>query len=151
MAHRVFVVAAIVSAVLTGLSFVLFIVGLVDPWPVHLGDRHLSVARDCYVTIRWGHIVFFNNTDAPDAFTLVYMTGSQGNPIVERTGFDSIVGVSYRYYHFLDSDETVWNLAISMIYPTVIFAALPAIWVYRRRRQLHRARREPNTQDEHGQ
>jgi hypothetical protein len=55
-------------------------------------------------------------------------------PVSQKSGLD-FPGVYYRYF-FRSSAHTTWSLMVSLWYPIVLFAILPALWLFHRRR-LH--------------
>jgi hypothetical protein len=140
--HRIFVVAAIVSALLMAVTALLFIISVCDLDP---RDHHLSITSRCHVTVEHGDIVFFNNADyGPYRGSVVQLSGDDGPayPPIERSAFGDICGLYYRHLRWLDSGDVLWTLAVSLAYPLVSFAILPAIWLWF---QWHQGGRPPTT------
>jgi hypothetical protein len=54
-------------------------------------------------------------------------------PILQKSGLD-LPGVYYRYVRF--PAHTTWSLMVSLWYPVLLLAILPAVWIFHRRRFL---------------
>ncbi|MHC4691816.1 MAG: hypothetical protein ACYS67_03670 [Planctomycetota bacterium] len=53
----------------------------------------------------------------------------QGEPVLKRRACD-FPGIYYRY--FVWPDTSLWTLAVSFLYPLLLFALLPALWIGRK-------------------
>ena len=143
MVRCVFAIAAVISAVLLGLTVLLLVAGSSDRDP---RESHLSITKNCHVAVLPGRIEFFNSAaDGPYHGSVIELSGRNGDvrPCIKVTGFgDGAVGVYYRHLRWLDSSRVIWTFAINLLYPLVIFAVLPALWMWRRWRQSHHSARE---------
>ena len=111
----------------------------VTPW-----DCSLSVTRDFHIGI-WGGfdgpplggVVFFNNKDyGPYRGSVIVLSGERGNSTVppREIGWGPAYGIYYRHFHWLGSGATLWTLVVNIAYPLVLFSIMPAVWVWRRKR-----------------
>jgi hypothetical protein len=98
-----------------------------------LGNLHVTVTSD------WGGNLVFFNGEAPYTGSVVSLAGDKS--VVERglTG----LGIYFRLIEYTSKNETWWTFMISLWYPVIILAILPAVLVVQKlRRQKPGSRRE---------
>lgn len=137
MMHRVFVVAAILSAILLAATIFLLVNGSRG---TDLREHCVRITDDCYIAACLGNIAFFNCLDyGPYRGSVVQISDEKGNafPRMEETAFGPACGIYYRHFHWLDSDGVLWTLMLSAIYPLVVFSILPTVWFWLRWRKIH--------------
>jgi hypothetical protein len=135
MAIRAFNVATLISSILLACTTILWASAFaINPW-----HYRLSVTSTFHVGV-WGgfdgpflgRLVFFNDKEyGPYRGSIIFLVDSQGNsarPMITREWGDAF-GVYYRHFHWLDTDQTLWTLMVSLAYPLVLFAVLPLAWV----------------------
>lgn len=66
--------------------------------------------------------------------------GGKTAPRLKESSFGDVAGVYYRHFEWTDSGETLWTLEISLWYPILLFAILPARSVIRLIRSSGRSR-----------
>jgi len=142
MLQRVFVSAAIACTALLGVAIFLLVASHCNLDP---RQHSVSITGDCHVTVANGYIEFFNDAEyGPYRGSIVAILDDQGNshPPIERTGFGETWGVYYRHLRWLDSGDVIWTVAISLVYPLVLFSILPVTWGWCRWRHTHRLRKD---------
>lgn len=113
-------------------SLAWFAAGGVDP-----RKQHLSVARDCHISIDargWdARLEIFNDSSyGPYAGSIVGIAGDPNCPTVSGVG--DAAGVYYRMIRWPDG-RSLWTLSLSLIYPTLVTLVIPFIWFVRRTRR----------------
>ena len=140
MAHRAFTTVAYVSVALLVATLVLTVGGI---W-LNPSDHHLSLGERFHIGVG-GHgwdrrlVLFSDGEGGPYAGSVVSLLGADGDvrPALDHlTGFGDTAGIYYRYIR--SPDATVWTLTLSLWYPIVLFAILPAIWWTRKERRRER-------------
>jgi hypothetical protein len=133
MMRRLFNYISLASAILAVCAMVLWLTGS------HLNpqDNHISLAQKFHVGILHNYsessLVAFNNAEFGPVFNL--MTGiadAEGNVYrcVQQDVLWNSGGIYYRYIE--GRDGTVdWTLAVNMCDLIVLFAILPAAWIFR--------------------
>ncbi len=81
-----------------------------------------------------GRLLFFNRPEGPYRGSVVYFTDEDGNPLVPMrvVSFGEVLGVYFRYFHWMESGDTLWTLTLSVAYPIAMLSVLPVVWLYRR-------------------
>ena len=149
MSHRVFVIAAILSTVLLGLTTILFIGCLCDAFDIDPRVHHLSITDDFHVAVWRGSIAFFNKADEPYGGSVICLSDSTHPPRMDKAGFGFTLGIYYRYFRFWDSGEVIWTVMVSLAYPAVIFGILPTTWLWRRWRRPRRPPTDSTVEGNH--
>ena len=97
------------------------------PW-----HSHLSFGQNAHVTV-WtrgadSRIAFFSDADhGPYYGSVIALTDADGNvspPLQKEESFGDSWGIYYRYFQW--SDSTLWTLMVSLWYPILLFAMIPA-------------------------
>jgi hypothetical protein len=150
-----FDVAALVSAVFLGLTVAGWLIGFfINPL-----DHHLSVTESFHIGIEsgpdgliFGCVVFFNNGQyGPYRGSIIGLSAGPDDTLpYQRTAWGDLEssGVYYRHIYWPDSDTPLWTLAISLLYPFLLFAVVPLVWMWRRwsaRCPKNRPTEQPNT------
>jgi hypothetical protein len=112
------------SAIVCGLALVALLVShRLDP------RRHgITVTSRFHVGFFDGGVWFYSD-QWPYRGSIIQVDGQP--PLLRQAGFD-FSGIYYRIFRF-PADST-WSLVVSLWYPIVLSAILPALWIYRRRR-----------------
>ncbi|HEV2329614.1 MAG TPA: hypothetical protein VGY56_12610 [Verrucomicrobiae bacterium] len=96
-----------------------------DTSGAHWHYASLSNKFHVAATSDWGGgLVFFNQAEPYTGSVL----GLAGDRSVREKGLTGL-GLYFRSIGYAGKDETWWTLIISLWYPLVIFAILPAVWV----------------------
>jgi hypothetical protein len=97
-------------------------------WP-----DHVSLSTDVHLCVIRGRLAIYNNADyGPYCGSIIALGDRAGHTspeFLERTGFGDTWGIYYRY--FRTAEWTLWTLKVSLMYPIIIFAALPVVWLVR--------------------
>ncbi|MEN6449977.1 MAG: hypothetical protein ABFC96_05770 [Thermoguttaceae bacterium] len=145
MVNRAFTIAAIASTVLLACTIFLFIAGTIGLDPSHY---RLSFKRDFHIGVSGGRIVLFNSEYGPYHGSSIALADGAGNArlAVETTAFGETLGIYYRHFRWLDSGNVLWTAAISLAYPFMGFAVLPALWGWFRWRHAQQVAGQPGAQ-----
>jgi hypothetical protein len=127
MIPRVFNTLSLLSAALAVCLIVLGVWTLgVDP-----RDYCVSINDTFHVGACRGRVEFFNNREyGPYHGSIVSL--SDGSEFAERQGFGDAFGIYYRYFRRADSGAVLWTLSVSLAYPLIVLALLPATWAWLR-------------------
>lgn len=108
------------------------------PW-----DCSISIADDFHIGV-WsgfagdtlGRLVLFSDTESgPYHGSVIALRGADGElspPLDRQVKWGDAYGIYYRYFRWSDG-RSLWTLMVSLWYPLLLFAALPVVWVARRR------------------
>lgn len=134
MAGRLYRITTLISAILFALVALLALAAHnIDP-----SSQRLACGQNTLVSVvayRWHpQIVFFNDPDGPYRGSIIALAG-EPYPWDRRQAFGETAGIYYRYFHWKTGGE-LWTLSVSMLYPAVFFAILPAIWLTKNRKWL---------------
>jgi hypothetical protein len=132
MGRPAFNVASLVSAFLLSLTIALWGAAFtLNPY-----DHHWSVTNSFHVGVGGrfdGRLFFFSDESGPYQGSIIAL---DGNPRLRQVGWGDAYGIYYRHFRWLDSGQTMWTLAVSLWYPTVLFSILPAAWAWCRWRRV---------------
>jgi hypothetical protein len=89
----------------------------------------LSFSDDFHVAVLNGRVEFFNVKDyGPYHGSIIGIAGV--TKFAERRGFGDAYGIYYRYFRWAESEAVLWTLSVNLLYPLIVFAALPTIWAW---------------------
>ncbi|SRR5258706_11530809 len=112
------------SAIVCGLALVALLI-----------SHHLDVRRHGVAVTSRFHVGFFDggvwfySDQWPYRGSIIQVDGQP--PLLRQASFD-FSGIYYRFFRF-PADST-WSLMVSLWYPVLLSAILPAFWIYQRRR-----------------
>ena len=134
MIRRIFNTLSLISAILLACTVILWAWSFLD----QPRKDCLSFSGDFHVRLlRWPHD-FFSDKDGPYHGSIIALS-SPKKPVErifsKQQGFGDTLGIYYRYFRWADSGAVLWTLSVSLFYPMIVFAVLPAIslWSWRRR------------------
>src|SRR6266496_317564 len=93
--------------------------------------RHGVAVTPSFHFCLFGGGAWFYSDEWPYNGSIIQINGQP--PISRKSGLD-FPGVYYRYFRF--PAHTTWSLMLSLWYPIVLLAILPALWISHRR-HLH--------------
>ena len=134
MATRLFNLAAAVSTIVFCLLLAAwFAADAVDP-----RKQFISLSSGCHLSIDARGAdprvhVFNDSSYGPYAGSIVGIVGDPNRPKV--SGFGDLAGVYYRMIRW-SSGRSLWTLSLSLIYPLLLAAVVPVVWLLRRSRHL---------------
>jgi hypothetical protein len=117
------------STVMLAVVVLLFLAGYV----ISPGHHYLSFSHDLHISV-WNcgpdaRLVFFNDADyGPYRGSIIGLVDADGNvhpPLVRERAFGDSWGIYYRDFQW--SDSRLWTLMVTLWYPIVLFAILPAV------------------------
>jgi len=126
MSRRIFTTLSLISAMLAACTVVLW------PWSFWADPCTdcLSFSGDFHVAVQDGRVSFFNSKDyGPYHGSVVSFAD---NAFAAERGFGNTLGVYYRYFRWDNWGGVLWTLSVSLAYPLVVFAVLPATWAWLR-------------------
>lgn len=106
-------------------------------------DHHLSVTDRFHLGVWGSRLVVFSSDSGPYCGSIIAIVDEDGNeypPRIRESMWGDRLGIYWRYFRWKDgtwgmSDPVLWTLMVSLWYPILLFAVLPAVWGYRRRRE----------------
>ncbi len=134
MANRLLNIAALGSATIFCLIIVAWLIaGHFDP-----RRQFVSLSRECHLSIDHrgedGRLEIFNDANyGPYAGSIIAFTGDPNGPSI--SGFGDTAGIYYRLIRW-PNGTSLWTLSVSLSYPLIVAAVLPAIWLFRRSRRV---------------
>ena len=136
MVRKIFSIASLISTILLGCTMLLWLGAFfVTPW-----DCSLSVTRDFHIGILGGFgfegmplgaVVFFSDKESGPYHGSILALDTV--PLRE-VGWGPEYGIYYRHFRWLDSGKILWTLMVSLAYPLLLFSIMPAVWLWRRKR-----------------
>jgi hypothetical protein len=137
VANRIFSIAAATST----LAVLVIVVAWVGAGRVDAQKHFIRVSSSFHVSVDArgadARLELFNDA-SPYSGGIVGIAGDPRGPTVSGVG--DAAGVYYRMIRWPDG-RSVWTLSLSLIYPLVLAAVLPALWIIRRSRGRRRGRR----------
>jgi hypothetical protein len=136
VATRLFNLAAAVSA----MGFCLVVVAWLAAGAVDPRKHFVSFSRGCHLSISSrgadARVHFFNDSNyGPYGGSIVGIAGDPNGPKVSGVG--DVAGVYYRMIRW-PGGVSLWTLSLSLIYPLLLAAASPVVWLVRRSRRSRR-------------
>ena len=151
---RLRTISVMVSAIVCGLLVVIFPVSYhLDP-----GKHGVAVTSSFHVCFFDGGVWFYSHDKQPymgsitsiglpDAHEIyrgwhtadgaydvgqITFIGKFGE-FVDKKNFCTLPGVYFRYFQVHGQIRSLWTLMLSLWYPILLLAVLPALWIFRRR------------------
>ncbi|MGO8746191.1 MAG: hypothetical protein ACLQNE_09395 [Thermoguttaceae bacterium] len=123
MSRRIFNTLSLISAIFLACT----VVSWVWSFWANPQKESLSFSRSFHVGVFGGRVEFFSDKDyGPYHGSIISLDG--GPKFAERRGFGDTLGIYYRLFRWADSGAVLWTLSVSLAYPLILFAVLPAIW-----------------------
>jgi hypothetical protein len=128
MARRALGILTVVSTALLVVAILLLLAG----YALRPRFHYVSISDSLHVGLEArgfdSRSVFFNDATGPYRGSIIGLLDSDGNlvdPLEREWRFGDAWGVYYRYFQW--PDRTLWTLSVSLWYPIVLFAMLPAL------------------------
>lgn len=137
MIRRVFNTLSLVSAILLACTVFLWAWSFwTNPY-----KTNLSTSNVFHIGLYDGRVEFFSDKFGPYRGGIIALTSPEWPAeriFSKQWGFGDICGIYYRYFRWADSGAVLWTLSMSLFYPMIVFAVLPAIslWSWRRRMRV---------------
>ncbi len=108
--------------------------------------HYVSLGTDVHLSVVDGRLAFFNNADyGPYNGSIISVSSKdyhEPSEFIEKVGFGDAWGIYYRY--FRTAKGTLWTLTVSLVYPILLFAALPVTRLVRALVAKQRRMLQPN-------
>lgn len=131
---RVLDIAAVVSAIaLCFIAIGCFASPAIDP-----RQQFISLSAGCHLSIIYARgadarlLVFNDSSYGPYLGSIIGFAEDPNPPVVSGVG--DVAGVYYRLIRW-PNGNVLWTLSLCLLYPLIVSALLPAVWLVRRSRR----------------